>query len=586
MAENILIAKGQHLADVMDAIPSNVIFNKVITGCGATTLEIRAARNSIIIEPNVPVIEGKAAKHKDICPVYEKVSLDAVKQYLRCSADGYKKIVTTPEGYATKVKPALEEMVSNYHSEYFMLFDECEKIIQDVDYRGDIHLPVDDFFKFDGKAMVSATPIWPRDPRFNKQGFEWMKVEPTYDYKPRIKLCVTNNTMEALGRLIDAKRRNICIFINSTDTIFRVIEGLHLQERCKVFCSDKSVKKLRERGFTKAYQNLQELADINFFTSRFYSAVDIELDYRPAVVLLSDVVHAPFSSVDPATEVIQAIGRFRNGVAGAWHITNTNPKIRCITPESLEDKLVAHEQVYKYISTMTLDTLSHKNAQEQALNGMEHKRFVTTTGERFHFMWDNAHDDERIKTYYLGTQRLYAAYDSAPLVVEKNEWHTTLSDTDRMHRESPSLTKPKRWQEIIRQARKVYEALGCNATEDEIIVHLGEQYRYMVHAIYTIGVREIVNLKFNERAIAEAVKQREHFNEVRKKAASDVYALMREGEVETVKNINDTMKMILDTHGITPIGRVDRRYIDLFFVVEDVKRNGERCFLLKMSRRR
>ena len=61
---------------------------------------------------------------------------------------------------------------------------------------------------------------------------------------------------------------------------------------------------------------------------------------------------------------------------------------------------------------------------------------------------------------------------------------------------------------------------------------------------------------------------------------------MREGEVETVKNINDTMKMILDDHGITTIGRVDRRYIDLFFAVEDVKRNGERCFLLKRSRRR
>ena len=293
---SIPIHRGQHLADVMDAIPSNVILNKRITGCGATTLEINSARNSIIIEPNVPVIEGKAAKYRNICPVYEKVSADAVKQYLRRSTDGYKKIVTTPEGYATKVKPALEEIASNYHSEYFMLFDECEKIIQDVDYRGDIHLPVDDFFKFEGKAMVSATPIWPRDPRFTEQGFEWMKVEPTYDYKPRIGLCVTNNTMEALGKLIEAMQRNICIFINSTDTIYRVIEGLHLQKRCKVFCSDKSVKKLRERGFTQAYQNLQELADINFFTSRFYSAVDIELEYRPTVVLLSDVVHAPFSN--------------------------------------------------------------------------------------------------------------------------------------------------------------------------------------------------------------------------------------------------------------------------------------------------
>jgi hypothetical protein len=390
--------------------------------------------------------------------------------------------------------------------------------------------------------------------------------------------------MEALGKLIEAKQRNICIFINSTDTIYRVIEALNLQDRCKVFCSEKSVKKLRERGFRQAYQNLQELAAINFFTSRFYSAVDIELDYRPAVVLLSDVVHAPFSSVDPATEVIQAIGRFRNGTSGSWHITNTNPKIRCITPKSLEDKLLAHEQVYKSISTMTVETLSHKNAQEQALTGMEHKRFVTTTGERFHFMWDNAHDDERIKSYYLGTRRLYDAYDNAPLVVEKKEWYTTLSDSDRMHRESLSLTKPKRWQEIIRQARKVYEALGCNATEEEVIAHLGEQYRDMIHAIYIIGAREIANLKYNERAIAEAIKQREHFNEVRKKAASDVYSLMTVGNIETVKNINDTMKMILDTHHIKPIGRVDKRYVELFFVIEDVKRQGDRCFVLKRRR--
>ena len=114
MAKEIKIAKDQHLADVMDQIPSNVILNKQITGCGATTLEINSARNSIIIEPNVPVIVGKAAKHKDVFPVYEKVSADAVKQYLQRHIDGYRKIVTTPEGYATKVKPALAEIAGNY----------------------------------------------------------------------------------------------------------------------------------------------------------------------------------------------------------------------------------------------------------------------------------------------------------------------------------------------------------------------------------------------------------------------------------------------------------------------------------------
>ena len=96
MAEKIDIAKGQHLSDVMDMIPSNVILNKRITGCGATTLEITSARDSIIIEPNVPVIVGKAAKHRNVFPVYEKVSAEAVKEYLRHSIGDYRKIVTTP----------------------------------------------------------------------------------------------------------------------------------------------------------------------------------------------------------------------------------------------------------------------------------------------------------------------------------------------------------------------------------------------------------------------------------------------------------------------------------------------------------
>ena len=57
----IPIKKGQNLAEALKAkgyktIPSNVIFDKTLTGIGATYMEIFAKRNSIIIEPNVPVI--------------------------------------------------------------------------------------------------------------------------------------------------------------------------------------------------------------------------------------------------------------------------------------------------------------------------------------------------------------------------------------------------------------------------------------------------------------------------------------------------------------------------------------------------
>ena len=106
----------------------------------------------------------------------------------------------------------------------------------------------------------------------------------------------------------------------------------------------------------------------------------------------------------------------------------------------------------------------------------------------------------------------------------------------------------------------------------------------MIHAIFVIGARMILELKFNERAIADAVKQKEHFEEVRKEAATDVYSLLKERDVETVKTVNEIMAEILKAHGIKPIGRVDRRYIELFFRVADIKRGGERCFVLMEKR--
>lgn len=55
----IHIKRGQHLSDVC-TIESNTILCKTLTGLGATYSEIKAKRDSIIIEPNQPAI-GKGA---------------------------------------------------------------------------------------------------------------------------------------------------------------------------------------------------------------------------------------------------------------------------------------------------------------------------------------------------------------------------------------------------------------------------------------------------------------------------------------------------------------------------------------------
>ena len=50
--------KIQYLTEVLPQIPTNTILYKKLTGLGATYGELKANRNSIILEPNVPVIKA------------------------------------------------------------------------------------------------------------------------------------------------------------------------------------------------------------------------------------------------------------------------------------------------------------------------------------------------------------------------------------------------------------------------------------------------------------------------------------------------------------------------------------------------
>ena len=107
---DINIDKGSWLSEVMEEIPTNTILNKVMTGCGATTLEINAARHSIIIEPNVPVIIGKKAQHDFLFAVYEGTTREDVKAYLADVLEDYpqaERLIVPVErlsAFAAKVK--------------------------------------------------------------------------------------------------------------------------------------------------------------------------------------------------------------------------------------------------------------------------------------------------------------------------------------------------------------------------------------------------------------------------------------------------------------------------------------------------
>ena len=581
---DINIDKGSWLSEVMEEIPTNTILNKVMTGCGATTLEINAARHSIIIEPNVPVIIGKKAQHDFLFAVYEGTTREDVKAYLAGEEDGYRKIITTPEGFDKKVLPAMYESGIAVYEEYFLLFDECEKPIQDVGYRGDIYLPVEDFFKFKGKAMVSATPIIPSDPRFEEQGFEMLRIVPTYDYCKELTVVVTNNTVHVLRKLLERYRKageKVCIFFNSTDATLSLIQTLKLQERSKVFCSEKSVRKLKREGFAAVSDNLSELAEVNFFTSRFYSAVDIKLDYQPNVIVLTDVFHAPHSMIDPQTEVVQAIGRFRNGVAKAYHVTNTDSKLASLPRETLIQQLESKEAIYNRVTAIPTANDIEKATLLEAIGGMDYKRFVTRENKRNWFMWDNAWEDEKIRAYYKYPSAVKTAYKDAPFHTRFVKYNQPTTDEDRLRRKQAGLKSTKElWREVVSQLDRL-QAANPDAEPSYMLDELGEECATMVKAHTILGAKRIEALGYDRRKIEAALGSIEENQQLTsEKMQQAVYSRFHTGDIVPANEANAFMRQLISDNGIPFEGRVDRKVIGLFFELEDCKQNQARALKL------
>ena len=508
--------RWQHLNEVLPVIPSNVILNKTITGIGATYTEIKAKRNSIIVEPNRPVIKGKCtqAKHKDdnLKGVYQGVYQKDVVKYLEKTKKMGKfiKIMTTPESFP-KVIDALDEVDIDIRYDCFLLFDECEKITKDCDYRNDITLPMDLFFECQNKAMVSATPITDlSDPRFNS--FKHIMIDPVEDYKINLNLLTTNNVLqlikETMPRFLESGK-SLFIFVNSTDMIYALIQKLKVTEKSAVFCSEKSVEKLKNMKFKKAYEDWDKgkMMKVNWMTSRFYSALDIELDEQPNVLMITDVYIAQWTMFDPFTDSVQVVGRFRNGVSSFTHISNYDYRIPYHAKLFFQAKCECDKSIYESMTTFYKDapTDEYRAAYYDVLQVLPYKKFLKEDGQVNYFKIDNYIDEELTKVYYGGSKRLFKAYEQGKHFNVKfdNIKPFKAGDFERLRIEDKSISLKEKRKRIVEQL----EMLGECETEADM------QYKrdlrtadaFIVDAYDQIGKSDIEKYKYSVTKIKEAI---------------------------------------------------------------------------------
>lgn len=417
--KNIEINKGQYLIDILSNIPTNTIVNKNVTNIGATTLEILSLRNSIIVLPNLPVIYQKEAKHKNTLGVHGDTTILKIIQYLSNTDITHKKILTTPESFH-KVIEAFEHQEIEYKSEYFLLFDECDKISKDVHFRKAITLPMNHFFKFENKAFISATALIPRDPRFKRDDFEILNIVPTYDVSHDIKIYKTNNASQFLNTLVGKNTRNLkyFIFCNSINLITHIINKYGLAQNSSIFCSETSADKLKPGKFHHIGYKLDEskFSNFNFFTSRFYSAIDINIEEDIEVILLTDLGIAEYTIIDPETDAIQIIGRFRNKKIkkNITIITTEDSNLISLSEETCLKVIDCNKYTYDSIKTFseTLPEDQGKQLIEELQEFLEYNKFLKKNGSLDYFLVDNYINSHAVKHLYSDINRLHNKYKS------------------------------------------------------------------------------------------------------------------------------------------------------------------------------
>jgi len=597
--KHISIAKNQFLTDVLSnkEIPQNTILNKTLTGLGATYSEIDAKRHSIIIEPNVPVIRGKMKQYKDVFGVFEGIYADDVLNYLETHTKNYK-ILTTPESFR-KVKDAVSEYGMNIYKEFFLLFDECQKIVQDVCYRQDIALPMDDFFQFNDKAFVSATPILPSDPRFKSEGFEIWEIQPEYDYKRNLHLITTNCILGTLRKVLEtletfntenSTTKDVCIFLNSTDTIEAIIKQLDIKDQSAVFCSDKSVVKLKERSYKTAYEHWDEkrMKKYNFFTSRFYSALDIELDKDIDLIMITDLYYAQHSMIDPNTEAPQIIGRFRkeNGVSTIVHITNLNRDLPVRSPIEIKSYLECSEEIHNKIKNLydTTSDFNYKLAYQEAMKVIPYNKFLDRNGEKNYFAIDNYMDEEIIKSFYSNRHLLKEAYESTERfnLIYENAWFP-LGDKERLKRQRDTISLREKNIETVRQLEMLTDENGEYPSEI-LGQYRDELYKYnpfIVEAYETIGKEAIEQLNYSRPKIKEAMILKQQEEGTTKLAFQQMidnsFPINSRHTCETIKK---ELIRIYELCGIRPLKAIKGTSISQFFKVKECKIKGKRGFVI------
>jgi hypothetical protein len=299
--ENSIYTNKNYLSEVMTELPSKVLLNKGITGCGGTYVELNSKRNSIILVPTIELAKNK--EQKDFLVVYGKITNQQIEKYINSKVE-YKKIIGT---YDSLTRLLTFPIVKSY----FLLIDEYHVLFNSYAFRNDAIVNLlKNYEAFENYCFMTATPL--SDDIILDEIKHLPKINITWEKATPVKLNISDVsfTNKELLKIISKENEeyiNYHIFLNSVKTIKEIVSKLDVEE-CRIVCSSsnermKTLKISSTRDSVKKY---------NFYTSSAFEGCDIYDPFGKTIILCDTNIATTI--LDISTLVRQICGRLRDSI--------------------------------------------------------------------------------------------------------------------------------------------------------------------------------------------------------------------------------------------------------------------------------
>jgi hypothetical protein len=513
---------------MLDDFPDNCIFNKVKTGCGATTNAIKNNIDYVIAVPTTELVENKCFPPKDregkdvvwskrqkkagvsptngdLFALYgefnQQVKVELIS-FLKKS--GKKKIICTYD--------KIEKLIAIINpQEYKILIDEYHNLLKFYSFRNKaIDGVMNNYKRFRAYCFLSATPI-PQDlmpeifqgiPQYIAEwkSEEQIMVYPYHTDKPCMiaSKIIVKYKLNGYLTVNGEKSHEAYFFINSVREIASILKQSQLtNDECRIICAENLQNKKKLEGFDIS-SSTDTPRMFNFITSKSFEGVDYYSETGLCFVISNTQKTHTLISID--MDIPQIAGRirtrsnpFKNKLV---HIYNTpiftRYKTYDIIKNEVENDIKAAKERASIFNgdTLTPDARKQQIEDVKKLGNESYLRYIDNRFEVNDMVG-------KLKLYsyivgkliYLSDDSLRKYYSNAGILTAKGkQWEVAPKSVVE------NLIKNPQFRDCLRRFCQIMSTDNGSILQKEELLEIQARYPFLEEGYKKLGVKGLNSL--------------------------------------------------------------------------------------------